>query len=179
MTTTRIPMTRSPRPTPPAAPRRARGFTLIELMLVVAIISILATIAVPTYQDYAIRAQITDGMTFAAYSKTYVSDYYAQRGRFANGSNGSYGLAQPASLVSNYVAAVAIETGTGAVSITYGQRANANIATRVLTIRPATIAGRGVVGWICAYAPTPPGMTASGTNATTVRSKHLPRGCRP
>ena len=179
MTTTRIPMTQSPRPAPAAAPRRTSGFTLIELMLVVAIISILATIAVPTYQDYAIRAQVTDGMTFVAYSKTYVTDYYAQRGRFGNGSNASYGLPQPASLISNYVAGVSIETATGAVSITYGQRANANIATRVLTIRPATTAGRGVVAWICAYAPTPAGLTVNGTNATTVRSKHLPRGCRP
>ena len=64
-----------------------KGFTLIELMIVVAIIGILAAIAIPAYQNYTIRAQVTEGLNLADGWKTSVGEFYAQNGTFPAGSS--------------------------------------------------------------------------------------------
>ncbi len=82
-----------------------QGFTLIELMIVVAIIGILAAIALPAYQDYTKRTHVSEGLTLASGTKTAVAEFHDSMGRYASGTatNASYGLAQPASIKGNAV----------------------------------------------------------------------------
>ncbi|MFI4891468.1 MAG: pilin, partial [Steroidobacterales bacterium] len=106
-----------------------KGFTLIELMIVVAIIGILAAIAIPAYQNYTIRAQVTEGLTLGDGWKTAIAEYYANTGNWpvqANltGTNVSGG---------KYESAVTVVAG-GVVQITYGQQANKNISGSVLAL---------------------------------------------
>lgn len=161
-----------------------QGFTLIELMIVVAIIGILAAIAIPAYQDYTIRTQITEGLNLAAEAKQSIGDYTAARGVLPS-DNATAGLAVAASITGNYVTQVAVGN-SGLVSVTFGNRANSNIGTKVLALAPCKNAAGGIV-WVCGKATAPTG--ASGTNcptlttatskaATTVVDKYLPTDCR-
>jgi type IV pilus assembly protein PilA len=159
-----------------------KGFTLIELMIVVAIIGILAAIAIPAYQDYTIRAQVTEGLNLASAVKASVAEYFANNGTWPVGLVG----AAPALGYTNlpagkYVASVNVATGT--INITYGNQANANlIATPILSVRPR-LSANGDVIWICGrHSAVIAGITdpavASTADATTVLDKYLPSNCR-
>jgi len=89
------------------------GFTLIELMIVVAIIAILAAIAIPAYQDYVIRSQVSEGASLAEGSKTAVAEFFSNKGIFPK-DNTSAGVSQPSSIVGNYVESVTVSGGTAA-----------------------------------------------------------------
>src|ERR1700733_14950473 len=109
-----------------------KGFTLIELMIVVAIIGILAAIAIPAYQNYTIRAQVTEGLNLADGWKTGVSEFYAQYGNFptcfTTAVGGAAGcISVTGATTGKYVAAIAINAG-GQIAITYGNQANAKLA---------------------------------------------------
>ena len=155
-----------------------KGFTLIELMIVVAIIGILAAIAIPAYQDYTIRAQVTEGLNLASAVKASVGEYFAQNGAWPVGLV----VASPAlGFVSNpsgkYVTKVDVATGT--IVITYGGQANANVAGKLLDLRP-TISPNGDVIWTCgkhAIVGADPTVPATA-DATTVIDKYLPSNCR-
>ena len=155
-----------------------KGFTLIELMIVVAIIGILAAIAIPAYQDYTIRAQVTEGLNLAGDLKAAVAENFAGTGSWPL-DNASVGVVNIKS--GKYVAGVLISTGT--INITYGLQANANlIATPVLSLRPM-VSANGDVIWICGRAAIPAGAVnpasgASAADATTVVAKYLPKTCR-
>lgn len=156
-----------------------QGFTLIELMIVVAIIGILAAIAIPAYQDYTIRTQVTEGANLAAEAKTAISEFNSARGFLAS-SAVSFGIpATPTSIEGNYVTQVAI-SNSGGIDITYGNRANNAITGNVLSIRPARNAAGGLV-WICGNADDTPGsnITApNATNSTDLDPRYLPVDCR-
>src|SRR6201986_4166113 len=99
-----------------------KGFTLIELMIVIAIIGILAAIAIPAYQNYTIRSQVTEGLTLADGWKTAIAEYYANTGCWPLQTN----LAGTCNSVGKYESSVTVTTG-GVIAITYGGQANAKI----------------------------------------------------
>jgi type IV pilus assembly protein PilA len=154
-----------------------KGFTLIELMIVVAIIGILAAIAIPAYQDYTVRAQVTEGLNLAADLKAGVAEYFANTGSWP-ASNGAIGISQTKS--GKYVSAVNISNGT--IQIDYGVQANASAlesgSTDRLDLRP-TVSPNGDVIWNCGRRAEEGASTpASDSNGTTVRDKYLPQTCR-
>ncbi len=84
--------------------KQQKGFTLIELMIVIAIIGILAAIAIPAYQDYTVRSKVSEGLNLAGAAKLAVSETYDTKGYFPATTNTSYGLPRAASIAGNYVA---------------------------------------------------------------------------
>lgn len=125
--------------------RRQEGFTLIELMIVLAIIGIIVSIAMPLYSSYSIRSQVAEGIGLTASAKAAVAEYYQSVGVFA-GSNAAAGIAPAASIAGNYVTQVQINSG-GIIQVTYGNRAHQQIAGALLTMSPVT--STGSVTWNC------------------------------
>ena len=141
--------------------KKQQGFTLIELMIVVAIIGILAAIAIPAYQDYTIRAQVSEGINLASGAKAAISEYFMDSGVLP-GSNAEAGLELDTNIRGNYASAVRVGAG-GVVTVTYnGPEVNAQIAGQQLTLTPTTNAGS--VQWACVN--------------TTLAAKHVPSACR-
>jgi type IV pilus assembly protein PilA len=157
---------------------RRRGFTLIELMIVIAILGIGAGLAMPSYQDRVIRAQVAEGLALADMAQQAIAAQYARSGTLAR-DNAAAGLPPADRIVGNYVAALVVEEG--AVQISFGQLSNRNLAGKTLTLRPATVPGYAQVpiAWVCGLASVPPKMRAAGNNRTNLPAPHLPVDCRP
>ncbi|HKK14981.1 MAG TPA: pilin [Gammaproteobacteria bacterium] len=142
--------------------RKQQGFTLIELMIVVAIIGILAAIAIPAYQDYTIRSQVSEGLSLADGAKTAVAEFYNNRGTWPP-ANSSAGLATSSSITGNYVTDV--DASGGKIVVTYGNTANTAINGKTLQLSPNT--NGGSVQWTCSQGSSSP-----------VDPKYLPSSCR-
>ena len=121
-----------------------QGFTLIEMMLVVAIIGILTAIAIPAYQRYTIRAQVAEGLSLSGPFKPAIADFYNNNGAFPP-DNDAAGLFAPGDYAGKYVSSITVNGAV--VSIQYGNSANAQISGRIITL--TAIDNLGSVGWDC------------------------------
>lgn len=142
--------------------RVQHGFTLIELMIVVAIIGILAAVAVPMYLDYSVRSQVGIGINLAAGAKAAVTEYFQDQGTFP-GNNQEAGLSAANTISGKYVTGVEV-VANGALEVTYGNDVNVKVMNAVLTMTPTN--NIGSVTWAC-------------TGDTTLVAKWLPPACRP
>jgi type IV pilus assembly protein PilA len=155
-----------------------QGFTLIELMIVVAIIGILAAIAIPAYQDYTVRAQVTEGLNLASDLKAAVGESFANDGVWPV-DNAAVGLVDPK--FGKYVSDVSISNGT--ITITFdGPQANQDAFANgnLLSIRP-TVSDNGDVIWTCGnrtIVGTDPASGGADAGQTDVLDKYLPATCR-
>ena len=146
-----------------------QGFTLIELMIVVAIIGILAAIAIPAYQDYTVRSKVTEGLNLAAAAKLAVSETYQSNGNFTLAKSGYNFVA------TKYVKSIVLTDVTGLITVTYDTSATGITALTgadVVVLEPS-IGGKpldgvvvGNMDWKC------------GAAGTTVAAKYLPAACR-
>ena len=144
--------------------KKQQGFTLIELMIVVAIIGILAAIAIPAYQDYTIRAQVSEGLSLSSGAKAAVAEYFQDTGSWPT-NNALAGLEASANIKGKYTTGLVV-TGTGKngiITVTYGNQANSNITGDKLTLTSTD--NTGSIEWACA-------------NGTGLLPKWLPAACR-
>jgi type IV pilus assembly protein PilA len=136
-----------------------QGFTLIELMIVVAIIGILAAVAIPAYQDYTIRAQVSEAMNLAGGLKTPVAEIYADLGTFTGIASGANGLPAAADVTGKYTNDVAVADGV--ITATLGVDANDLVDAETVEMTPTD--NNGSISWVCAF---------SGD------AKYVPQACR-
>lgn len=152
------------------------GFTMIEMLVVIAIIAILSTIALPSFEYKNIRAQTVESVELIKTMKESVNAFYVIERKFPR-SNVQAGIPKPEYLIGNYVSR--IDFVNGAFHITFGNRANANIKDKIVSIRAMVVKGspESPISWICGNAQVPEGMVAVGENKTDVPNGYLPFGC--
>jgi type IV pilus assembly protein PilA len=166
-----------------------KGFTLIELMIVVAIIGILAAIAIPAYQDYTIRAKVTEGLNLADSAKTAVAESFQSGGltgltAAATSWNSSF---VPSKYVTSITMANGASTFPGAITISYNggqitQLAGANVLVLTPNVAGVALSGTssGNIDWACTSA----GSTTAGAQSLTfatggnVLTKYVPTNCK-
>ena len=141
--------------------KKQQGFTLIELMIVVAIIGILAAIAIPAYQDYTIRAQVSEGLNLSGGAKAAVTEYFQDRGTMPS-NNATAGLAGATDIQGKYVESVTVGAN-GVITVDYGKSAHAVIQPNSIRMTPDT-SSSGSVQWNC--------------DSAAIENKHLPAACR-
>lgn len=140
-----------------------KGFTLIELMIVIAIIGILAALAIPAYQDYIARTQMTEALNLAGGQKSAVTEYHADKGSFPT-SNTEAGIAAASQIKGNYVKSVSIGANGVITATMKGSGISQDIQGATLTLTPtAQTATAGSYEWTC---------------AASVSNKFLPATCR-
>jgi type IV pilus assembly protein PilA len=165
-----------------------KGFTLIELMIVVAIIGILAAIAIPAYQDYTIRTQVSEGLTLASDVKAGIAEYAAQTGLWpVNLEEAGLGSGVAGDKSGRYVASIDV-LDAGTIQIVYGKDANSRIQNANLAIQPL-MNNNGDVVWRCGLADAPTDTTENSdpingngndsvAGTTDLSDKHMPASCR-
>jgi type IV pilus assembly protein PilA len=156
---------------------RQSGFTLIELMIVVAIIGILASIAIPAYQNYTIRAEVTEAFSLASELKGPIQEYRKERGTLP-ADNAAAGMPEPDKLIGNYVTRV--EINHGAIHVTFGNFVNKALEGQIVTLQPIVVKGSPAspMSWRCGYRSVPKGMESEGENRTNLNRQYLPSSCR-
>lgn len=152
------------------------GFTLIELMFVVAIIGILAAIAIPAYQDYVTRSKLTEAFVIVSEAKSTVNDFYKATG-WMPADNQQAGLAESGAYRGNYVLGVLVENGS--IHVELDSKA-LNIEGKWFTLRPQTnetVVTMDII-WACNKSGRIEQLAIHGSNRTDIQDKFLPSACR-
>jgi type IV pilus assembly protein PilA len=157
--------------------QKSSGFTLIELMIVIAIIGILAALSLPNYQDRMVRTHVQESVAFVEFARSAVEVFYLKTHRMP-ANNAEAGLPAADQILGNYIAQVEIEQG--AINVQFGNRSNQAIVGKWITLQPGVVAAARQVpiSWLCGSAHPVEGLTYSGSNRTDLETQLLPIDCR-
>ncbi|HID7670032.1 TPA: pilin [Neisseria meningitidis] len=157
-----------------------KGFTLIELMIVIAIVGILAAVALPAYQDYTARAQVSEAILLAEGQKSAVTEYYLNHGTWPS-NNTSAGVASASDIKGKYVKSVEVKNG-----VVTAEMKSSGVNKEIQGKKLSLWAKRqdGSVKWFCGQpvqrtsTATDAAITAATPDTDKINTKHLPSTCR-
>lgn len=157
--------------------KKIKGFTLIELMIVVAMIGILASVALPNYSQYILKAHMAEPMVYGSNLKGPITDYYLHHLTFPE-NNEQAGLPASDKLMTNKIQSVSVENG--AFHILLGNDVPEPLKGKYLTFRPAVVEGSPTspISWLCGYDQPYPGLIAIGDNKTNISKEYLSGDCK-
>lgn len=157
--------------------RKPRGFSLLEMLVVLSVIAILALIALPTFTDKLVRDQVAEALPLAAIAKPATESAW-RAGKPLPADNAAADLPVPEKIVNNVVSSVTVQEG--AIHIRFGNRAHSALKGKTLSLRPAVVDDAPIVPvtWLCGLARPPGNMTAKGDNRTDIPAGLLPLRCR-